>query len=382
MTLMQTLMQKQWAAAWRLTPLSLGALLALSSCGVVKIVKPVGSGGFANLGFEEGTAGEQPDSWIESSDELVIDDKVKHSGRSSARLENLGTAPEAQANYCADGRNYSNSVVRVSGFMKVKSGIGTVRVSGGGLEGQVTPITINPVEGATETSEPSKPNEWTQWDLVTSFGRDTRRACIQLSMTGKGTAWFDDLLVEKVDLHKLRPKQIRKMTAPGLDMETSDPGGYPSGWNPGVTSDPEVKHAGSFSARSDAINIIKNRPQYCGRFSNPRSKFTVDPLRGAVIRISGWMKADPPDSEMWLGFIAFGPEEEGGLPRLAEAHRFFRGSDWTRRELITSVPKDLGDACILWSSRDGYRSLFGEEIKSPEARSIWADDFNVEILDL
>ena len=164
-----------------------------------------------NLGFEASQKENKlSDGWFEWGNYELANDKISHSGKWSGKV----TSDEAGSSFGSIAyripANYEGDNIRLEGFMKIKN----VEKGFAGLL-----LRIDGVSGSLAFDNMQKQNitgtkDWQQYSVTLNYPEGATNIFIAGILTGKGEAWFDDLVltIDGKDVQTLqeKPKKIYK----------------------------------------------------------------------------------------------------------------------------------------------------------------------------
>jgi hypothetical protein len=158
-----------------------------------------------NMDFEAPLAGGRfPPGWGGGGEgyEIAVDEKVAHAGKQSGRIHHAAGAADAKAGFgtltqclvAAD--TYRGGRVRFSGFVR------TDKVDGGwaGLWMRVDGPEDKPLafdNMATSNRAIVGTTDWKEYEIILDVPAEATQFCFGMLLSGSGTAWADDLKIEK-----------------------------------------------------------------------------------------------------------------------------------------------------------------------------------------
>ncbi|HVE76223.1 MAG TPA: hypothetical protein VND22_05600 [Actinomycetota bacterium] len=370
------------------------AAVFLSSCGAFKVVKnpePAPTQMPGALRFEGGNEGDAPAGWrvISHSEtgsesdpkhKLELTESQKRGGEMSLHLKPLGKAEEgvrSNAQFCAHSP-FAGSAIRVSAYVRGDRGTGVFFFVGYSAEAS------NPTNNITVGAD-----QWTKVDAVNSGGPrpsalGVLELCIMFGAAAGKNVWIDEITFTKVDLGALAPEKIQPVPLENMDMEQFDRQGRLAIWTRSdeLSGEPAPgfeMRADKKTKRSGAASLLVMAPEPTERPHNASYCFDSEPYQGKILRVAGWLKADVAEqSRAVLGVSAYSltlqealalpANQQGGSGRSdsSDTH-FLRPIDWTKVDQVLVVPKGTKNLCITISIGHG---------------SLWADDFNVDVIQL
>jgi hypothetical protein len=291
-----------------------------------------------------------------------VDSQVKHGGQASARLFARDPSPDGlgQLAQRLDASEFAGARVRLAGWVRTRGVTGWsalwLRVSG---ERRV--LAFDNMQNRALRGD----SEWTRLQIVLEVPKEAVRLAYGLSLQGGGSAWLDDLSLERVEASvPLTPNLLEGPSAPeNLDLERE-------GVEPWFLSG---------SARADYSLDQVTTPVHGGaralaltpRVSAPRGygvamqAFDARPWRGRRVRVAAFLKTSQVSGRGDFWARAQGSDSPDDGPGLSSAwSRLAATQDWTRAELVFDVPEDALELQL------------GAGIQGPGR--LWIDDVKVE----
>jgi hypothetical protein len=345
---MRTATRRMWVCA-----AAVSVLLAVGGVGtsVARAQPPLGPA--SNLDFEgPATPAGLPQGWGGGGEgyELALDKAVAHSGKQSGRLAYVGKGEPAQGSF--GGLNqvispdaFRGQRVRLSGYVKTDKveGDGAVlwmRVDGP-QQGKILSFDNMADRSIVGTTD------WKKYEIVLDVPKEAATIVFGLLLPGKGTAWVDDLKLEKVapDTPVTDPSQ--RTTPHNTDFEAAATRRrLPPAWLGGgdgyeFAIDQKVAHGGKQSARV----------QYVGKAEPTETTFAAlsqtilaDAFRGGKVRLSGFVKTDKVEgwSGLWLRIDGADQTKPPlAFDNMKTSNRAITGTtEWKKYEIVLDVPKE------------------------------------------
>lgn len=172
-----------------------------------RAAKPLASIALVNAGFESVQPGKlgAPEGWWAvqhagpESYRFHVDDAVRHEGRRSLRVENVGPEPYGMIYQPLDAAPYRGKTVRFAAWLKSENAAGNRFGKGVGLHLQtlrrgfpldVASMRRNAVQGTTD---------WTRYELVLAVGSEADQIEVGMNLFGPGIAWIDATTLDVID---------------------------------------------------------------------------------------------------------------------------------------------------------------------------------------
>jgi hypothetical protein len=163
-----------------------------------------GQVGVVNAGFESNFPGidGNPEGWYSyqhagpASYTFSLDGEVSHSGKQSARIDNNGPEVYGTLAQIVRGPQFAGKTVRFTAWIKTQGVTGNGWSKGTGLA--LTAYAAGSTIGGTNFRRTATggTTDWTRREVTTSAPAGTDRIDIEISLTGPGTVWVDDVSLE------------------------------------------------------------------------------------------------------------------------------------------------------------------------------------------
>jgi len=168
---------------------------AAAHFGVVAVVNP---------GFESNVPGidGNPEGWYSyqhagpESYKFSVDAEVVRSGRQSARIDNTGPEIYGTLAQIVRGPQFAGKTVRFTAWLKTRGVAGNGWSKGTGLA--LTAYAGGQTVGGTNFRKTAfgGTTDWTRYEVSTAAPAGTERIDIEITLTGPGTVWVDDVALE------------------------------------------------------------------------------------------------------------------------------------------------------------------------------------------
>jgi len=163
-----------------------------------------GSVAVVNAGFESNVPGidGNPEGWYSyqhagpESYRISLDGEVAHSGRQSARIDNIGPEIYGTLAQIVRGPQFAGKAVRFTAWLKTRGVTGNGWSKGTGLA--LTAYAGGQTVGGTNFRKTAfgGTTDWTRHEVTTVAPAGTERIDVEVSLTGPGTVWIDDVTLE------------------------------------------------------------------------------------------------------------------------------------------------------------------------------------------
>jgi hypothetical protein len=293
-----------------------------------------------------------------------VDRTVSHSGEASVRLFSVEPSADGTASLGQrlDASDFAGARVRLSGWVRTRGVSGWsalwLRVSG---ERRVLAFDNMQHRGLRGDTE------WTRLEVVLDAPKESVRLLYGLSLQGPGSAWLDDLSLERVDASvPLSPNLAEGPAAPeNLDLEQA--GVEPWFLSGGAKAEYSLEQVASpvhGGAKALALRPTVSSPHGYGV---AMQDFDAKPWRGKRVRIAAFIKTSKVTARGDFWARAQGNDSPDDGPGLSSASTVLPpATDWARFELVFEVPEDARDV------------QFGAGIQGPG--QLWLDDVKVEVV--
>jgi len=164
----------------------------------------IGGGGSGNLTFEETTpAGGFPQGWGGGGEgyELTVDTKDPHGGQQCGRIRFSGPDQPKQASFgsltqSVPAKPFRGKRVRYSGYVRTQG----VSEGWGGLWMRVDgPGGVHAFDSMQKSNRAIVgTTDWKEYEIILDVPREATEIVFGMLLSGKGTAWVDDLQLEAV----------------------------------------------------------------------------------------------------------------------------------------------------------------------------------------
>jgi hypothetical protein len=334
-----------------------------------------------NLDFEGGAAvGGLPEAWGGGGTgyELALDKAVAHGGKQSGRVSLVGKGESGEAAFGTltqgiSAEAFRGQRVRYSGFVRTEgakdAGAGLWMRVDGAKPGET--LAFDNMHGREITGT----TEWKRCEIVLDVPQEAAEIYFGALLAGKGTAWVDDLKIEKVDT-SVPTTDLTKQALPSqprnLDFESppapsgwpADWGGVPAPYEPGV--DQKIIHGGKQSGRIRFVG-----PEQAGgpAFGTLVQGLNPEAYRGQRIRYSGYVRTDQAAGGGAALWMRVDGAKRGETLAFDNMHgREITGTtEWKKCEIVLDVPQEA--AAINFGAL-----LAGKG-------TAWVDDLTIEKVD-
>ena len=157
-----------------------------------------------NAGFESNIPGidGNPEGWYSyqhagpESYKISLDGEVAHSGRQSARIDNIGPEIYGTLAQIVRGPQFAGKKVRFTAWLKTRGVTGNGWSKGTGLA--LTAYAGGQTVGGTNFRKTAfgGTTDWSRHEATVVVPTGTERIDIEISLTGPGTVWVDDVTLE------------------------------------------------------------------------------------------------------------------------------------------------------------------------------------------
>lgn len=293
-----------------------------------------------------------------------VDRAVTHSGKASARLSSLEPSADGAVHLSQriDASEFAGGRVRLSGWVRTRGVTGWsalwLRVTGERRLLAFDNMQHRGLRGDTE---------WTRLEIVLDAPKESARLTYGLSLQGAGSAWLDDLSLERVDASvPLSPNLVEGPAAPeNLDVEQA--GVEPWFLSGGARAEYALEQVTSpvhGGAKALALRPTVKSPRGYGV---AMQAFDAKPWRGKRVRIAAFIRTSQVTARGDFWARAQGNDSPDDGPGLSSATTPLPPTtDWARFELVFEVPDDARDV------------QFGAGIQGPG--QLWLDDVRVEVV--
>jgi hypothetical protein len=311
--------------------------------------------------------GAVPPGWRLGGDEAEryraeVDRTVSHAGKASVRLFSVETSADgaARLGQRLDAGDFAGARIRLAGWVRTKGVSGRsalwLRVSG---QHRVLAFDNMQQRGLRGDSE------WTRLEIVLDAPKESVRLSYGLSLQGPGSAWLDDVSLERVDASvPLSPNLLEGPAAPeNLDLEQA--GVEPWFLSGGARAEYSLEQVASpvhGGAKALALKPTASSPHGYGV---AMQAFDAKPWRGKRVRVAAFIKTSQVTARGDFWARAQGNDSPDDGPGLSSASVALPPTaDWVRFELVFEVPEDALDVQL------------GAGIQGPG--QLWIDDVKVE----
>ncbi len=170
-----------------------------------------------NLGFEEQQKENiLSDGWFKWGNYELTSDKISYSGQWSGKITSDDTGSSFGSIAYKIPANYEGNIIRLDGFMKIKN----VEKGFAGLllriDGDSGSLAFDNMQQQNITGT----KDWQQYSITLKYPEGAKNIFIAGILTGKGEAWFDDLVltIDGKDVQTLQEKPKKQYKAK-LDKE-------------------------------------------------------------------------------------------------------------------------------------------------------------------
>jgi hypothetical protein len=334
--------------------------------------KPLGPA--ENLDFEgPAEATGLPESWGGGGPEyeLAIDKSVAHQGKQSGRVSYVGTGEPEKPGFGTLTQGISpdpfrGKRVRYSGYVRTKNVAGSaglwMRVDGS-EQGRSLSFDNMMDRGIVGTSD------WKKYEIVLDVPKEATAIYFGMLVSGKGTAWVDDLHFEKVAPDTPVTDPNKRETAGNMDFEATFSGNrFPPSWGGGgagyeITATKKAAHGGK---QSGYIRRAKSESVEAG-FGTLTQGVVADEFRGGSVRYTGYLRTEDVTGWAGLWLRVDGPAQGKPLAfdNMKTSHRAVVGTtDWKKYEIVLDVPEEA------------TKIFFGMLLAGDGAA--WVDDLKLE----
>jgi hypothetical protein len=307
-----------------------------------------------------------------------VDQKVVHGGKQSGRIRFAGTQEAGGPAFGTlvqgfDPEAYRGQRIRYSGYVRSEKAEGGgaalwMRVDGA-KPGDT--LAFDNMQGRAITGT----TEWKKCEIVLDVPKEAATISFGALLAGKGTAWVDDLQIEKVDASvpitdltkqplPTQPKNLDFESPAAASGSPADWGGGPAGYEPGV--DQKVVHGGKQSGR---IRFAGTQEAGGPAFGTLVQGFDPEAYRGQRIRYSGYVrseKAEGGGAALWMRVDGAKPGDTLAFDNM-HGRAITGTTEWKKCEIVLDVPKEA--ATISFGAL-----LAGKG-------TAWVDDLQIEKVD-
>jgi hypothetical protein len=307
-----------------------------------------------------------------------VDQKVVHGGKQSGRIRSAGVEEGGGPAFGTlvqgfDPGAYRGQRIRYSGYVRSEKAEGGgaalwMRVDGA-KSGET--LAFDNMHGREITGT----RDWTKCEIVLDVPKGAATINFGALLAGKGTAWVDDLQIEKVD-SSVPITDLTKQPLPAqprnLDFESpsaangwpADWGGGPAGYEPGV--DQKIVHGGK---QSGCIRFVGTQEAGGPAFGTLVQGFDPEAYRGQRIRYSGYVRAEKAEgggAALWMRIDGAKPGETLAFDNM-HGRALTGTTDWKKCEIVLDVPKEAATISL-------GALLAGKG-------TLWVDDLRIEKVD-
>lgn len=169
--------------------------------------KPLATVALVNPGFEStpDARGGAPEGWDwvqhagPPSYAFTIDDRVRHAGRHSLRIDNTGPEPYGMLYQGIDATAWRGRTLRLSAWLRTEGALGNHFGRGAGL-------TLFAMRGGYPVTHAQMRNnavhgsvDWTRYEITLKIPPQAARIELGVSLYGPGKAWIDDVALDVVE---------------------------------------------------------------------------------------------------------------------------------------------------------------------------------------
>ncbi|MEP7209036.1 MAG: hypothetical protein ABI920_19040 [Casimicrobiaceae bacterium] len=156
-----------------------------------------------NAGFEDGLQADgDPAAWITGqhagvpSYVFIVDDKERHGGKRSLRIDNIGPEPFGAIYQNVPVTGLLGKSIRMKGWMKTRDAGGKRKGWGAALQLQAKkagyPIAYNTLADHVISGT----HDWTLREVVIDVPQDVDIIEVGVLLRGQGSVWLDDVVLE------------------------------------------------------------------------------------------------------------------------------------------------------------------------------------------
>jgi hypothetical protein len=294
-----------------------------------------------------------------------LDTTVKHSGRSSARFSSVANQGLPLGFLCQrlNISAFAGSRVRVSAWVKTKA------ADAAGLLLRLHQSARLTAQDHLQGPQLEKDSDWTLLALVFDVPKEHTALTYGLWLKGKGTAWLDDVKIERVPTNVPVTVSGLRAEAPAGNLDAEGEG--PAPWF--VTGSAQADYA--LQPVSDVVHGGKRALHLFPKTAVPPGygvalqHVSPKPWLGKRLRISAFIQTDNVVARGDFWARAQGADSPPDGPGLSWATTALRPtSAWARYELVLDIPLT---AVAL---------QFGAGIQGPGR--LWIDDVTIETVSL
>lgn len=334
------------------------ALLTASALlvGMYALLTPAGLaqgllGSPMNLDFESAArASGLPQGWGGGNPgyELAVDRTVAHDGKQSGRISYVGEGEPEKPGFgtltqgiSADA--FRSQRVRYSGYVRTKNvegGVGLWMRVDGPERGRSLSFDNMMDRRITGTMD------WKRYEIVLDVPKEATAIYFGMLVSGKGTAWVDDLKLEEVTRDTPITDLRKRETAGNMGFEAPANGkGFPPAWGGGgagyeITVGKKIAHGGKQSGRIRYTG--QGEPAGPG-FGTLTQGMPPDAFRGGSIRYTGHLRTENVSgwAGLWLRVDGPQPGRSLAFDNMKTSGRPVVGTtDWKKYEIVLEVPQE------------------------------------------